>query len=608
MAAPEMVEEEGSGSLASGCIESIICEGLKELPADDDIYLQVLDVKEVQPGRYSAIIHDEKHSVPCFFNSKFENLLKQNQIQSGTIITLKKFNLMDRNDKKILMLLELEITQTECEPLGSPKDIYLTFNHNQVAPQTNLPPKFGHNNKRQVRAPVTSQPRYSGQRFTPLRALNPFNGNPAACIKVRVTNKYPMKTWNKNGKEGRLFSFDIIDDAGQEMKVTAFGEECDKYMGEVHADNVYTIKNFYVKQDNYTKRRYGIEYALTLKRNTEIHSVAAGETFAQKRYDLKTIQDINDLQIDETSNKKVYVDVLAIVTHVGELTSFTSKAGKPFEKREITLVDASNIQLQGTLWGATAQKMDEAALPPGTIVLFNNCSVSTFGGKGISGGSFKTGSSIESLPEYGNLMKFWTTYDESTVQKMAPAERKAYANEKITWKECEETQKGRPKGRPNFKGDWFDITGFVTYIPYNAERPNYYMAGGEKRKKVSDEDGVWKDNNGTVYDTATPCYKLRTKLSDATGAQYVSFFGLTGQAVMDMDCAAYKELEEDGIEKAHRNAYFRGVTVSVRASEDHWNGENRMRYTGNSIKPIDYLAESQRLFAELQAISQTETA
>ena len=33
------------------------------------------------------------------------------------------------------------------------------------------------------------------------------------------------------------------------MKVTAFNEECDKFMGEVHVDNVYTMKNFYVKQD-----------------------------------------------------------------------------------------------------------------------------------------------------------------------------------------------------------------------------------------------------------------------------------------------------------------------------------------------------------------------
>ena len=79
--------------------------------------------------------------------------------------------------------------------------------------------------------------------------------------------------------------------------------------------------------------------------NTEIQSVSAGETFAQKRYELKSIQEINDMQIDDTQNKKEYVDVLAIVTHVEELNVFQSRAGKEFKKRELTLVDASNIQV-----------------------------------------------------------------------------------------------------------------------------------------------------------------------------------------------------------------------------------------------------------------------
>ena len=40
---------------------------------------------------------------------------------------------------------------------------------------------------------------------------------------------------------------------------------------------------------------------------------------------------------------------------------------------------------------------------------------------------------------------------------------------------------------------------------------------------------------------------------------------------MNLECSQYKELDEDATEAAHRNAYFNGVTVSVKASEDHYN-------------------------------------
>ena len=56
------------------------------------------------------------------------------------------------------MLLDFEITQTDCDPLGEPVDIYVVHKPSEHVPQNNLPPKFGQ--KRAVRPPVTSQSRY----------------------------------------------------------------------------------------------------------------------------------------------------------------------------------------------------------------------------------------------------------------------------------------------------------------------------------------------------------------------------------------------------------------------------------------------------------------
>jgi len=609
MAAEDM-DVEDQGSLARGTISNIIVNKQKDLPAE--CYLQVLDVKEAQPNtnKYSARIHDERHYVECFFNSKFSPALKSGEIQSGSIIELKSFNLMDRNNKKTIMLLDFDVIQSECETLGDAvTDIYLVPGAKRAAQATQLAPKFGNNNTRKPAAVTTARNTYRGN-YVPLNALNPFNGNPSACIKVRVSAKNAMRTWNKNGKEGKLFSFDIIDAAGDEMKVTAFGEECEKFMPEIHVDNVYTIKNFYIKHDKYVQKRYKTDYAITLKRNTEISAVNAGDNFAQKQYEFKTIQTINELQIDDTSNQKTYVDVIAIVRNVGEFTTFMSRKQKEFTKRELTLVDTTNFEIQATLWGKDAETYTEDKLLAGSVVLFTGSGVSTFGGKSLSGGTFKTGQSIEHLPEYGALLEFWSSFDSNAVQKIQ-TQKRSYTNELTTWKGVDAENKGYANGRDNFKGDYFDINGCVSFLSFRPEKQNFYMAGGDRGKKVSQENGVWTDNTGTEYEQGliSPRYAIRAKFSDSTGAQYVQFFGDKGDIMMNLSCKDYKTLHEgddqdEKVNKAHREAYFRPLTVSVKASEDNWNGETRIRYTCQDIKEMDYLADAKRLYAHLSSISQ----
>jgi len=611
MAAEMEVEDEGS--LSTGTIENIIVNNQKNLPAE--CYLQVLDVKEAQPNKYSARLHDEKHFVGCFFNSKFSAAIKGGEIKTGTIIELKSFNLMDRSNVKFMMLLDFDVIQSECDVLGASTNIYLAPGAKvpKAAP-AEIPPKFGNstNTTKRSTAITTNRNMHSGGgRYVPLSALNPFNGNPSACIKVRVSAKNAIRTWDKNGKTGKLFSFDIIDAAGDEMKVTAFNDECDKFVPEIHVDNVYTIKNFYIKHDKYVQKRYKTDYAITLKRNTEISAVNAGDNFAQKQYDFQTIQTINELQVDDTSNKKTYVDVIAIVRNVGEITKFTSRKQVEYTKRELTLVDTTNFEIQATLWGNDAENNTEDKLPTGSVVLFTGSSVSTFGGKSLSGGSFKTGQNIEHLPEYGALLEFWSSFDSNTVQKIQ-AQARTYQNDLTTWKGAEVENKGHAMGRENFKGDYFDINGCVSFLSYRPERENFYMAGGERGKKVSQENGVWMDNQGTEYDEASvaPRYMIRAKFSDSTGSQYVTFIGDKGDIMMNLSCEEYKALHvgddiDEKVNNAHREAYFRPLTVSIRASEDHWNGEVRQRYMVQNITEMDYLADAKRLYAHLSSISQT---
>lgn len=60
----------------------------------------------------------------------------------------------------------------------------------------------------------------------PISSLSPYQNR--WVIKVRVTSKTPIRSWNNAKGEGKLFSMDLMDESG-EIRATAFKEQCDKY-------------------------------------------------------------------------------------------------------------------------------------------------------------------------------------------------------------------------------------------------------------------------------------------------------------------------------------------------------------------------------------------
>ena len=84
-------------------------------------------------------------------------------------------------------------------------------------------------------------PRYGGQgpvvkndaaiRIVPIDALNPYMGK--WTIKARVTSKGQMRRYHNAKGEGKVFSFDLLDAQGGEIRVTAFNKEVDQFMDKI---------------------------------------------------------------------------------------------------------------------------------------------------------------------------------------------------------------------------------------------------------------------------------------------------------------------------------------------------------------------------------------
>ena len=83
-----------------------------------------------------------------------------------------------------------------------------------------------------VRQPVAAA-------FVPITDLNPYQNR--WTIKARVTNKSDIKRWSNAKGEGTLFSIDLLDESGGEIRATMFKEACEKFYPILEQGSVYTF-------------------------------------------------------------------------------------------------------------------------------------------------------------------------------------------------------------------------------------------------------------------------------------------------------------------------------------------------------------------------------
>ncbi|KAH0851396.1 hypothetical protein HID58_094777 [Brassica napus] len=68
-------------------------------------------------------------------------------------------------------------------------------------------------------------------RIIPINALNPYSGR--WTIKARVTSKGDLRTYNNPRGGGKVFSFDLLDADGGEIRVTCFNAVADQFFDQI---------------------------------------------------------------------------------------------------------------------------------------------------------------------------------------------------------------------------------------------------------------------------------------------------------------------------------------------------------------------------------------
>eukprot|EP00624_Nannochloropsis_granulata_P004215 evm.model.NODE_31173_length_31272_cov_26.593374.2 len=282
--------------------------------------VQVVDVKKIQPNpgqstgqdRYRLIISDGTHYQQAMLATQLNELVTSNQIVSYGLISLVDFICNEVQNKKIVIILKCEVVDASLGyKIGDPVEFgkagaggsgggetvaAAPYQTKQEAPSLNtmagasVPYKpaasshggggvsgggyqsnpYGGGGGGGYRAPAGPVVRAPiNQSIIPIGDLNPYQNR--WVIKARVTAKTDIKRWSNAKGEGTLFSIDMLDEGGGEMRATFFKEACEKFYPILEQGHVYTFSGGKLKvaQRQYSSIRN--TYEATFDNAAEFH-------------------------------------------------------------------------------------------------------------------------------------------------------------------------------------------------------------------------------------------------------------------------------------------------------------------------------------------------
>ncbi|ROT37719.1 replication factor-A protein [Sodiomyces alkalinus F11] len=569
--------------------------------------LQCLQIKPLggQPGsvdRYRIVLSDVNNYVQSMLATQVNHLVHDGQLVRNCIVRITNYQPNTVKGKNILIILGLEVISELGQPdkIGDP----VAFEpSSESAPNTTTiggQNFYGAKKEEKETKPrmsnIPSRPTTTGgghgsNNIYPIEALSPYAHK--WTIKARVTQKGDIRTWHKPSGEGKLFSVNLLDESG-EIKATGFNEQCDQYYDMLQEGSVYYISS--PCKVSIAKKQFSNlpnDYELVLERDTVIEKAEDQSSVPQVRFNFCTIQELQSVEKDAT------VDVVGVLKEVGEVSQITSKTTqRPYEKRELTIVDDTNFSVRVTIWGKSAQNFDAR---PESVIAFKGLRVSDFGGRSLS---LLSSGTMTVDPDIADAHRLKGWYDSSgrndsfaTHSGMAPALGAATGrgNEDKFVVQVKDEQLGMNEGQ-----DFFNLKATIVYIkPDTFAYPACRKEGCNKRV-IDVGDGTWRCEKCDInHSQPTYRYIMSVNVCDHTSQLWLSCFDEVGRAIMGVSADELMELKESGDEAAKaavfEQASCKKLFFRCSAKMDTFGETQRIRYQARSAAPLDYKTEGHKL-------------
>ena len=619
-------------NLTEGFIEAISSNSYSRFRGNN-VVLVVYDLKPLKNSssdtiKYRVMLYDGKHVHAAMVVSPLTHtLVEEGKLIDGAVITVTNFAANPIQNKIVLFIQAFEYTGQSNITLPNAGG---SAPAQPTNPPTSVPAQFASNPNRSPYsdvvkknwtspAPSTSNYTSSGPMsfnapntsgFVPISAITPFVSK--WTIKARVAAK-AVRTYKNAKGDGKLATFDFVDSLGDDIRATAFNAAADKFNAMLTEGGIYTVSKCQVKIANKQYNTCKHQYELTLNETTDITPCENDTSIQEVSANIVPISNISSLA------EKTTVDVFGITQAIGQLSMVKTKNGDT-ARRNITICDSSQKQIDVTFWGDSASNLSEDKVPIGTPLLVKGARVSDYNGKTLSGSSCFISPNIAELSK---LIKWYESAKSSNNLNVESLSERSSGAGGVRMESRKTSQQiiDERLGMSD-KMDFFSMVATVGYIKHDENKQPYYQGcanvldvpdktTGETKKqmcgkKVTMVDGRYLcDKCNSVLDRCDYRWTLNIGVSDAYGITYLSCFNETAVKIMGKSAEEMSRLQSEDPQMAeyvYSNALFKTFLFKCRAKAELVNDKQMNKITVSDVIPIDYIQESKILIDDLKKL------
>ncbi|XP_030010008.1 replication protein A 70 kDa DNA-binding subunit-like isoform X1 [Sphaeramia orbicularis] len=613
-----------SVKLTEGAVEALFNGSLVNNPV-----LQLLNIRQMNTGsgppRFRLMMSDGLHSMTSMIlATQLNNLTDDNLLTPNCVCMLKKTTSNNLADgRRVVIVIDMDIIKSAEEiggRIGNPTPINADSktsssqdpvsstavsssspppaavpgpSHNKSS-STLTPPKGcgrGFTGKSPMKASNTSP--VSTTKVIPVASLNPYQSK--WTVRARVTNKSSIRTWSNSRGEGKLFSFEIVDESG-EIKITAFNKEVDKFFSLVEQGKVYYISKASLKVANKQYTTLKNDYEMTLNAQSSVVPCDDSQGVPEMLCDFVPIAEL------ENRDKDAIIDVIGVCKSAEDVSRITTKTSREVSKRALNLIDTTGKVVTVTLWGEEAEKFDGSGQP---VVAIKGARLSDFGGRSLSALFSSTIMVNPDIPEAFQLRAWYDREGHSQDSQSLTETRSVGSGAKMNWKTLSDV-KNEHMGHGE-KADYFSC---VASLLYTRKENCLYQAcpSADCNKKVIDQqNGLYRCEKCS---REFPNFKYRLLLSanlaDFGDNQWVTCFQETAEVLLGHSAETLGQLrdtDEAAFDEVFQKANFTTHIFKNKVKLETYNDESRVKVTVMEVLPIDHREYSRRLISNIRKLA-----
>lgn len=439
----------------------------------------------------------------------------------------------------------------------------------------------------------------TGQVITPVRNLDMYN--PRWTIRVRCTTKSQPKEYT-SGNGGRLFSVTFVDETG-EIRATMFNDAVDKFFPIITEGGMYVISQGKVKFANKKFTSVKHAYELTLNADSHVIPVESVDSVPRIRFDFTPIDHIQEAKKDDM------LDIIAVIVSSKPVTQVNTRKGET-SRRNIVVADNSGRSIELTLWGDQADGFEGMLEQhgPHTVLAFKGVRVSDFGGRTLSAMQTTEFEVEPDLEDAHAVRRWWSTVpDEGRhLPSLSSGGGGGGAGSAAGG--------SREKTLSSIVNENMGLTS-QDYLTV----PNVYVTNFTKRdgtmwykacttpdckgRKVYEEGGnlkCQKCNGVNAYHLRWVCNFVAF---DHTAREFISGFGDAGVTLLGCEAEVMEQHQSGGrgdlMTQIFEDGRYKSYNMRLAVKQDEYNGVMRNKVSVQSLTPIDYVVDSERLLARI---------